>query len=229
VKADPIIFITCLLGLLSLLPMSCVAETQNASSQSSDALHMAAAPVDNEDDEEDEEEEAVDYRDRVREIQRWMNRRDTERKGGAPTLNAVPPPPQFPKYFRDNGLDVNGYRKLEPDIRVRLRDAPEAAPDAAASIDDNQPRYKNRHHSWRTRGQRHGHSYIRAQSRHGYHYSYSRHINSEGVSSHHYGHRANNPASDSARSKHYIPSSRPKPASHFIAASKSTKKNRSRR
>ena len=147
-------------------------------------LQVAAASTDNDDDEEDEEEEeAVDYRDRVREIQGWMNRRDSERKGDAPSLNVAPvaPPQAFPKYFRDNGYDESGRRRLDGDVRARLRSAPEAS---------YTPHY-HRQYSWHKRWHRHVHPYIHARShhsRHGYHHPHVHQSYSGGSSRRSIGH-----------------------------------------
>ncbi len=155
------------MGLLC-LAVSGFADARNAEGiQASGAAYLAAAPLDNEDEEDDEEEEAVDYRDRVREIQQWMNRRETERKGGAPGLDVAPAEAPalskpYPQYFQSNSYDENGYRRLDGDVRVRLRDAPRA--DYVTS--------GRRHSSWHRHGNKHaryhGHSY-----RHGYHPSHS--------------------------------------------------------
>jgi len=125
-----------------------------------DPVYVAEAGADSDDDEEDEEEESVNYRDRVREIQDWMNRRDSERKGDAPSLNVAPvsPRPAFPKYFRDNGYNENGFRNKDENVRTRLRDAP--SPSYAA-------RYHSYHHSWHKRW--HKHVRPRIHGHHGHH------------------------------------------------------------
>ena len=173
VKSEQIITLSFLLGLLS---VNVQASPPDALAPAVGAIHLAAADVD--DDEEDEEEEAVDYRDRVREIQQWMNRRDSERKGDAPSLNIAPtaPPAQFPRYFRNKGYDENGYRKLDEDVRVRLHDAPDAETSADA------PRHYRRH-AWHKRWSRHVHPRIRFSRHHGY-----AHAHSAGGSRHHQGH-----------------------------------------
>jgi len=172
-------------ALLSLVTNS-QAGPKNASASSITANEVIAAATDGEDDEEDEEEEAVDYRDRVREIQEWMNRRGSERRGDAPSLNVAPvaPPPVFPKYFQENGYDGNGYRKPDSDVRIKLHDAPE---------ENYAPRY-HRHFSWQKRWNRHVHPFIHARRhhfQHGYHHSYSRHSYSGEISKHSAGHTFN--------------------------------------
>lgn len=234
-KSDHIITLGFLVGLMA--AAACCQATA-ADAPAADAIHLAAAPADNDDDEEDEEEEAVDYRDRVREIQQWMNRRDSERKGDAPSLNAAPiapPPAQFPKYFRDNGYDENGYRKLDEDVRVRLRDAPA---DSGSDI----PRHY-RHHAWHQRWSRHVHPRIHFR-RHGYAYHYSRHSHSEVGSRHHHAHgvHADGPHAGHAHSRYegrHAKAASPRSAvkahasggraGHSKPAAKSAKKGRSRR
>lgn len=173
-KSSQLICLGFIIGLLS-LPTNCFAGATDDGGQNAGIQHMAAAPVDNEDEEDDEEEEAVDYRDRVREIQDWMSRRDAERKqaqgldipqAASPTLS-----PPFPRYFKDNDYDENGYRRLGDDVRVKLRNEPEAS---------SYPYGSHGHSSWRL--MRHGYGYPSGRhaswhsSRHSYgRYDYLRH------------------------------------------------------
>ncbi len=125
--------LVCLVSFIGLLSLSirCSAGEPGSGDQGVKSLY-AAASVDNEDDEEDDEEEqAVNYRDRLRELQDWMRRRDAERKhtqeldipqATPPTLSAP-----FPRYFQDQGYDENGYRRLGDDVRIKLRDETEAS------------------------------------------------------------------------------------------------------
>lgn len=181
------------------------------------ALQLAAE----DDDEEDEEEEAVNYRDKVREIQQWMNRRDSERKGEAPTLDVTPAPPAYPRYYRDSGSDAGGYRRLDREVRARLGSAPEAG-------------YTPRHHrhsyrSWHKRWRRHVSPVVHA--RHHRHHYHSRHRHSEGVSRHYHGHGKHGRAFEApARGKHAAKAPAPRhaakaapPARHAAAKARPAK------
>ncbi len=155
------------LGLLSLAAdTTAQAETRGASAQASGAIYLA---VSDDDEEDDEEEEATNYRDRVREVQGWMKRRDSERKGAAPGLDVAPAPASptpYPRYFQNKGYDENGYRRLDSGIRIRLHDAPHHYYHSS---------YHRRHSSWHRHSYHHGYSH-RHGSRHGYHrYHASRH------------------------------------------------------
>jgi hypothetical protein len=213
--------------------------------------------AENDDDEDDEEEEAVDYRDRVREIQQWMNRRDSERKGEAPTLSlprsAPSAAPAYPRYFRDNGYDENGYRRLDSEVRTRLRDAP----------DSSYVRHSyRRHHSWHKRWHRHvrpvyharrhhyytrhhhgGHQYYSHHHAHGgrvdKHHGHSFHpgnVHAQAVHGHGHGHQAMSHASAArthppAAKTSAKPIAHAKPAAHAkpVAAPKPAQKGRSKR
>ncbi|MFM8332107.1 MAG: hypothetical protein ACKN9T_10500, partial [Candidatus Methylumidiphilus sp.] len=101
-----------------------------------------------EDDDDDEEEEAVNYRDRVREVQDWLNRRELERQGRAPSLDLPAAPPQpsaaFPQYFQEPAADANGYRRLDPGVRTQFSDAPQDP--AAESGGSGRTYHRHRHH-----------------------------------------------------------------------------------
>jgi hypothetical protein len=248
VKSESIITLSLLLGLLA-LPAAGHAGTAGGATPAAAPIHLAEASADNEEDEEDEEEEAVDYRDRVREIQRWMNRRDSERKGDAPSLNAAPaapPPAPFPRYFRDKGYDENGYRKpdRDKDVQVRLRNAPEES----AAADYTPRRHYYRHHAWHKRWKRHVHPRIRYHGHYSRHYGHAHEGWGGGGSRHHPHHRAplhygQSHAQHPARAHgghakaaptHYAAKARPaaKPARHYskpVATPKSAKKGRSHR
>jgi hypothetical protein len=110
-------------AMLLCLAASGSAHAVDADKHAQGGLLMAAA---DEEDEEDEEEEAVNLRDRVRDIQRWMNRRESERKGEAPSLDVAPTRP-YPRYSRHRGNDDSSSRSPEASVRVRLNDAPQAS------------------------------------------------------------------------------------------------------
>ncbi|MDD5034999.1 MAG: hypothetical protein PHE55_09595 [Methylococcaceae bacterium] len=157
-KLRPIIALAFILGFQSLATNGRADVTASTSKPSGDLYAAAAA---DEDEEDDEEEEQVNYRDRVREVQQWLNRRDSERKGADDaTLPAERPalPQPFPKYFQDNGYDERGFRKWGDDVRLRLRDG-EYRPH----------RYYRRHvyRPWR----RHAHHYRHFYPRHRHHHS----------------------------------------------------------
>jgi len=160
VKPGQLITLGFALGLLSLAAdTTAQAETRGASAQASGAIYLA---VSDDDEEDDEEEEATNYRDRVREVQGWMKRRDSERKGAAPGLDVAPTPASptpYPRYFQNKGYDESGYRRLDSGIRVRLHDAPHHYYHSS---------YHRRHSSWRRHSYHHSYSY-RHGSRHGYH------------------------------------------------------------
>lgn len=183
VKPGQLITLGFALGLLT-LAVDGLAYAKETPPQTSVAMYLAAADTDDEED-EDEEEEAVNYRDRVREVQQWMSRRDTERKGGAPGLDVAPSETPalstpYPRYFQSRGDDGNGYRRLNRDVRVRL----------------HTPRsyYGRRHH---------GHSsWHRGPHSSGRHHGHSQHYRYSGTARHSHGQPHHSFHSDD-RSRHY--------------------------
>lgn len=65
-----------------------------------------------------------DFDERVRVMQEWLRKREAERQHQDWGLDAVSPqePPASSNYFQDRGLDERGFRHLEGNLRVKLRD-----------------------------------------------------------------------------------------------------------
>jgi len=64
-----------------------------------------------------------DFDERVRVMQEWLRRREAERRHQNWGLDVVSPqePSASSNYFQDRGLDERGFRRLEGNLRVKLR------------------------------------------------------------------------------------------------------------
>ncbi len=111
------------------------------------AIYLAASTDD--DDEDDEEEESVDYRDRVREIQGWMHRRNAQRNQGSGLDLPSQAPTESAPYHRYADA---GFRHGGRAYRVRLR-----------GIRHHAHRHSRRHAYAHHAGYSHGHSHRRAR------------------------------------------------------------------
>lgn len=75
----------------------------------------------------DPEEVEGSFEDRVRVMQEWLRQREAQRRhedwGRDVVSPQVPPPPRSSssRYFEERGYDERGFRRLEGNIRVRLR------------------------------------------------------------------------------------------------------------
>ncbi len=178
-KTGPLLSLALAMGLLSQAASGLAAGAKTSMPGNADVLLAAASAVDDEE-EDDEEEEAVDYRDRVREMQEWINRRDVERKQGLEGLPQPNPPAlaaPYPKYFQDRGYDENGYRRLDGDIRVKLRDAPDYEP--------SYNRHAYRHSRWHGRHGHNRHYYRGGRRSHHSRYALSHSHHSRPTAHHH--------------------------------------------
>jgi hypothetical protein len=105
--------------------LSLVGNGQSGAFADAAPLSLATAPADEFDDEDDEDEEEDEYQDRVRQMQTWLNKRQAERRqtegGQAPNPGASG---AYPGYFERHGYDEQGYRRIDDDLRIRLRDEP---------------------------------------------------------------------------------------------------------
>ena len=117
---------------------------------SNGAIYLAAA---DDDEEDDDEAEAVDYRDRVREVQSWMHKRSAQRRGDSV--------PDFSPSSESHSSNFSGYR---PSYRVRLR-----------GIRHRSHRHSraHRHAAWHRHADKHGtakrHTRIARTGRHHHH------------------------------------------------------------
>jgi hypothetical protein len=109
VKSHLFLFLPIAMALL--YPATC-SPAMGANFPAAGVIYLAASADD--DEEDDEEAEAVDYRDRVREVQSWMHRRNAQRRGE--TALDVNPPSEYPHY---NG-GYNGSSHWNRVVRVRL-------------------------------------------------------------------------------------------------------------
>lgn len=150
----PLILAMLSLVLLSILA-SARADTRQSQTEAAPLL-LAASPGDlDEDEDDDEEEESVNYRDRVRDVQDWLNHRNAQRRGQsmdaptnapADTPTAAETAPAYPRYYQENGVDEYGYRRREV-VRVTLR--------APYSSHSRQGHHHHHGHSYRHTGRHH--------------------------------------------------------------------------
>jgi len=91
--------------------------------------------------------EAGDYQDRVRIMQDWLRNRRLERENNWARDVVSPRPPSGDEYEGDSGsdyfirkgLDERGYRRLDGNLRVRIRGLREEQPAHVISIDRQGP------------------------------------------------------------------------------------------